>query len=101
VSAGSSFVALALIDVVPRDRHALLIPYCIQVMSASSSSAFSLDAIVHQIKTTSNPGTVSGILRNIPRDVRDIVLIGPLAGDQDPLHVLDVRVHTLGVLYIL
>ncbi|KII84533.1 hypothetical protein PLICRDRAFT_45885 [Plicaturopsis crispa FD-325 SS-3] len=62
----------------------------------------SLEGLVHQITTTNNIGALNHALRNFAqREVRETVLASLLGGGQDPLTVLDVRVNTLGVLYIL
>jgi COP9 signalosome complex subunit 3 len=61
-----------------------------------------LDGILNQITTSNNLVALSHTLRNIlPKEVRDTILSSPLSSGQDPLSVLDVRVNTLGVLYIM
>lgn len=62
----------------------------------------SLDIVVVEITNTNNYSQLSHTLRTFaPNDVRDTLLAGPLTNGQDPLTVLDIVQHTIGVLYIL
>ncbi|KAF8066863.1 hypothetical protein FPV67DRAFT_1417482 [Lyophyllum atratum] len=66
------------------------------------SSSESLDSIINQITTSNNVAALNHTLRNaIPKESRDTILSSPLANNQDPLTILDMRENTLGVLYIL
>jgi len=66
------------------------------------SESQTLDAVLHQITTANNLVALNHTLRNnLPRESRDIILASSLSSGQDPLSVLDLRVNTLGVLYIL
>lgn len=61
-----------------------------------------LDTIFHQITTANNPNALNHTLRNtLPKDSRELILAGPLSSGQDPLQVLDMRINTLGALYIM
>lgn len=60
-----------------------------------------LDILITQITSSNNPLELNSYLRSIPNDTREAVLAGTLSSGQDPLGILDVRVNTLGVLYIL
>lgn len=65
-------------------------------------TAPSLDVVVVEITNANNYAQLSHSLRTFaPNDVRDTILAGPLTNGQDPLTVLDVAQHTIGVLYIL
>lgn len=62
----------------------------------------SLDVVVVEIVNAKNYSQLSHSLRTFaPNDVRDTILAGPLTNGQDPLTVLDIAQHTIGVLYIL
>lgn len=62
----------------------------------------SLDVVVVEITTANNYSQLSHTLRTFaPSEVRDAILSGPLTNGQDPLTVLDISQHTVGVLYIL
>jgi len=62
----------------------------------------SLDVVVVEITNTNNYSQLSHTLRTFaPNDVRDALLAGPLTNGQDPLTVLDIVQHTIGVFYIL
>ena len=66
------------------------------------SELSSLDAIINQITTATNPMALNYTFRTaIPKESRDTILASALAGGQDPLGVLDMRQNTLGVLYIM
>ncbi|KAF9787819.1 hypothetical protein BJ322DRAFT_1045426 [Thelephora terrestris] len=61
-----------------------------------------LDAVVVEITNANNYSQLSHSLRTFaPNDVRDTILAGPLANGHDPLTVLDIAQHTVGILYIL
>lgn len=60
-----------------------------------------LDTLIAQITSSNSPRELNNYLRNIPNDTREVVLASTLSSGQDPLGILDVRVNTLGVLYIL
>jgi len=61
-----------------------------------------LDVVVVEITNANNYSQLSHSLRTFaPNDVRDNILSGPLTNGQDPLTVLDITQHTIGVLYIL
>ncbi|TFK72318.1 hypothetical protein BDN72DRAFT_792512 [Pluteus cervinus] len=61
-----------------------------------------LDQVLNQITTANSIAALSVTLRNnLPRETRDAILASSLSGGQDPLSVLDMRVNTLGVLYIM
>jgi COP9 signalosome complex subunit 3 len=65
-------------------------------------AAPSLDVVVVEITNANNYSQLSHLLRTFaPNDVRDTILAGPLTNGQDPLTVLDIAQHTIGVLYIL
>ena len=65
-------------------------------------TAPSLDVVVVEITNANNYAQLAHSLRTFaPNDVRDTILAGPLTNGQDPLTVLDVAHHTIGVLYIL
>ena len=67
-------------------------------------TAPSLDVVVVEITTakTSSFLQLNHSLRTFaPNDVRDTILAGPLTNGQDPLTVLDIAQHTIGVLHIL
>jgi len=65
-------------------------------------TAPSLDVVVVEITNANNYSQLSHSLRTFaPNDVRDTILSGPLTNGQDPLTVLDIAQHTIGVLYIL
>lgn len=65
-------------------------------------TAPSLDVVVVEITNTNNYSQLSHSLRTFaPNDVRDTILAGPLSNGQDPLTVLDIAQHTIGVLHIL
>lgn len=62
----------------------------------------SLDVVVVEITNANNYSQLSHSLRTFaPNDVRDTILAGSLSNGQDPLTVLDMTQHTIGVLYIL
>lgn len=62
----------------------------------------SLDVVVVEITNSNNYSQLSHSLRTFaPNEVRDNILAGPLTNGQDPLTVLDIAQHTIGVLYIL
>jgi COP9 signalosome complex subunit 3 len=60
-----------------------------------------LDTIIAQITSSNSARQLNDFLRNIPTDTREVILASTLSSGQDPLTILDVRVNTLGVLYIL
>lgn len=62
----------------------------------------SLDLVVVEVTNANSYAQLSNSLRTFaPNDVRDTILAGPLTNGQDPLTVLDVTQHTVGVLHIL
>jgi len=62
----------------------------------------SLDRVLNDITTSNNITALNHSLRNgLPKESRDAILAGALTSGIDPLAVLDMRVHTLGVLYIM
>lgn len=66
------------------------------------TAAESLSSIVNQIKTTTNLTTLSNALRNnLPKDTRETILASPMESGADPLLALEIRPHTLGIIYIL
>ncbi|KAJ3715066.1 hypothetical protein EV361DRAFT_451879 [Lentinula raphanica] len=70
-------------------------------MSADNQS---IDGLVQQITTSNNVEVLAHTLRNTAasgRDVREFILASSMSSGQDPLSVLDLRINTLGVLYIL
>lgn len=65
-------------------------------------TAPSLDVVVVEITNANNYAQLSHSLRTFaPNDVRDTILAGPLTSGQDPLTVLDISHHTIGVFHIL
>lgn len=65
-------------------------------------AAPSLDVVIVEITNANNYSQLSHSLRTFaPNDVRDTILAGSLTNGQDPLTVLDIAQHTIGVLYIL
>ncbi|EGO03156.1 hypothetical protein SERLA73DRAFT_174596 [Serpula lacrymans var. lacrymans S7.3] len=73
-----------------------------QQSSSDNVHPLSLDSLLVHITTSSSPHTLNQTLRNCaPKDVRETILSSFLGGGQDPLTLLDIRSHTLGVLYIL
>jgi COP9 signalosome complex subunit 3 len=67
-----------------------------------SSGLVSLDSIINHATTNSNPVALNATIRNnLSKEVRDTIFAGPMAGGQDPLSILDMRVNSLLVLYIL
>jgi hypothetical protein len=70
--------------------------------AGQSASDISLGSIVATINSTSNPSQLNQYLRSCAsKDVREVLLASILPGNQDPLTLLNVRDHTLGILYIL
>lgn len=62
----------------------------------------SLDRVLNDITTSNNPHALNHSIRNgLPKDSRDAILAEAMVSGIDPLTVLDMRVHTLGVLYIM
>ncbi|KAJ4490204.1 hypothetical protein J3R30DRAFT_3419999 [Lentinula aciculospora] len=64
----------------------------------------SIDGLVQQITTSDDLEALAHTLRTpgaSGRDVREFILASSLSSGQDPLSVLDLRINTLGVLYIL
>jgi COP9 signalosome complex subunit 3 len=72
-------------------------------MAALAPAPTSLVDLIQQVTTPgANLASVAQTLRTFaPADVREIVLAGLLPGPQDPLALLDVRAHTLPLLFIL
>jgi len=69
---------------------------------ASSNSAVFIDHVLGQITSSNNIATLNHTLKNgLQRETKEAVLCSFLSNGQDPLLVLDVRTHTLGVLYII
>lgn len=65
-------------------------------------AAPSLDVVVMEITNVNNYPQLSHSLRAFaPNDVRDAILSGPLTSGQDPLTVLEIAQHTVGILHIL
>jgi COP9 signalosome complex subunit 3 len=60
-----------------------------------------LDTLIAQFTTSTNTRQINDFLKNIPNDTREVILASTLSSGQDPLGILDVRVNSLGVLYIL
>ncbi|KXN85814.1 COP9 signalosome complex subunit 3 [Leucoagaricus sp. SymC.cos] len=60
-----------------------------------------LDTLIAQITSSTNPRQLNELLRNIQNDTREVILASTLSNGQDPLGMLDVRVDSLGVLFIL
>lgn len=70
-------------------------------MSSSNAPVYA-DNVVNQVTGAISLAQLSHTLKNgISKDAREALLISFLSNGQDPLAVLDVRAHTLGVLYIL
>jgi len=70
-------------------------------MSSSNAPVYA-DNVVNQVTGAASVALLSHTLKNgISKEAREALLISFLSNGQDPLAVLDVRVHTLGVLYIL
>ncbi|KAF9527660.1 hypothetical protein CPB83DRAFT_768181 [Crepidotus variabilis] len=68
---------------------------------ATNQPIFS-DAIINQITTAQTPTTLQNFFKTgVSKEVREALLVSFLSTGQDPLSILDVRTHTLGVLYIL
>ena len=73
----------------------------IREMSLSHAPVYA-DNVVGQITTASNINSLNNALKTgISKDSRETQLVSFLSNGQDPLTVLDVEAHTLGVLYIL
>jgi len=71
------------------------------IMSSSSAPVYA-DNVVNQVMVATSVGSLSNTLKNgISRDAREVLLVSFLSNGQDPLTALDVRFHTLGILYIL
>ncbi|KAJ8515848.1 hypothetical protein ONZ45_g6774 [Pleurotus djamor] len=61
-----------------------------------------METLVQQIVGSNNLKALDNALRNsLPKETRESTLASLLPGGQDPLNLLDLRVNTLGVLYIL
>jgi len=70
-------------------------------MSSSSAPVYA-DNVVNQVAGATSIASLSNTLKNgISRDAREALLVSFLSNGQDPLIALDVRFHTLGILYIL
>ena len=70
-------------------------------MSLSNALVYA-DSIVGQITTATNINSLNNALKTgISKDPRETQLVSFLSNGQDPLTVLDVEAHTLGVLFIL
>ncbi|KAG1765979.1 hypothetical protein EV702DRAFT_1151036 [Suillus placidus] len=70
--------------------------------AGQSASDVSLGSIVTTITSASSPSQLNQYLRSCAsKDVREVLLASILPGNQDPLTLLNVRDHTLGMLYIL
>lgn len=70
--------------------------------AGQSASDVSLGSIVTTITSASSPSQLNQYLRSCAsKDVREVLLASILPGSQDPLTLLNVRDHTLGMLYIL
>lgn len=70
-------------------------------MSSSTAPVYA-DHVVSQITTATSLSSLNNALKiGISKDARETHLISFLSNGQDPLTVLDVETHTLGVLYIL
>ena len=70
-------------------------------MSLSNAPVYA-DSIVGQITTATNINSLNNALKTgISKDPRETQLVSFLSNGQDPLTVLDVEAHTLGVLFIL
>lgn len=72
-------------------------------MAAPAPAPVSLTEVIQQVAASSvNHNSVAQILRTFaPTEVREIVLASLLPGPQDPLALLDIRAHTLLLLFIL
>ncbi|KAF9553594.1 hypothetical protein CPC08DRAFT_224462 [Agrocybe pediades] len=69
---------------------------------STTNTTPTIDLVVSQITTSNNIESLSYNFKTaINRDINESVLSSALANGQDPLSVLDLRTHTLGVLYIL
>ncbi|KAK0191017.1 hypothetical protein F5146DRAFT_1046758 [Armillaria mellea] len=69
---------------------------------APSTEIASMDNIFHHITTSNNVMALNVTIKNsLPKDARDLILSGSLSSGQDPLHMLDARENSLGMLYIL
>ncbi|KAI0820144.1 hypothetical protein BC628DRAFT_1399117 [Trametes gibbosa] len=70
--------------------------------SQTTSGLASLDDVLQQITTSTNPNTLHHYLKSFaPKEVRDVILASTLSSGQDPLSALDPERNTLGFLYIL
>ncbi|TFK33362.1 hypothetical protein BDQ12DRAFT_727800 [Crucibulum laeve] len=65
------------------------------------SDNISLDNIISQITTSNNGAALRHTIRQYPRDILEPILASSLGSGQDPLDVLDSRVNTIGMAYIL
>lgn len=71
------------------------------IMSSSSAPVYA-DNVVNQVMGATSIASLSNTLKNgISRDAREALLVSFLSNGQDPLVALDVRFHTLGILYIM
>ena len=71
------------------------------IMSSSNAPVYA-DNVVNQVTGATSVAQLSHTLKNgISKEAREALLISFLSNGQDPLAVLDVQAHTLGVLYIL
>ncbi|KAL0958361.1 hypothetical protein HGRIS_000503 [Hohenbuehelia grisea] len=67
-----------------------------------TEASTALDSLVAQIVASNNYPALEHTIRNgLPKDSRETILASALSSGQDPLTVLDLRAHTLGVLYII
>jgi len=70
-------------------------------MSSSNTAVF-IDHVLGQITSSNNVVSLNHALKTgLQRESKETVLCSFLSNGQDPLQILDVRAHTLGVLYIL
>ncbi|KAL1741727.1 hypothetical protein HDZ31DRAFT_44788 [Schizophyllum fasciatum] len=64
--------------------------------------AASLDTVLHQITGSNSAATLHRTIKtSLPKDTREAILSSTTADGRDPLAVLDVRQHTLGMLWII
>ena len=81
---------------------AILTPDPDRIAMSSSNAPVYADNVVNQVSNATSISQLSHTLKNgISKEAREALLISFLSNGQDPLAVLDIRAHTLGVLYIL
>ncbi|KAL1751161.1 hypothetical protein FB107DRAFT_294112 [Schizophyllum commune] len=62
----------------------------------------SLDSVLHQIFGANNASSLNHAIKTgLPKDTRETILSSTTSDGRDPLALLDVRQHTLGMLWII